>query len=227
MASAVLLAPRAAAQDQQVQQRLTALKEAAVANKQALAQYTWQEIQVVSIKGDVKKTERFRVRFLPDGTQEKTPIDPDTTAEAGGREHGIKHKVVEKKTEEYEDYGKKLAALAHLYAHADPTRLQTAYEAGKVSVGPSGNPDESRLVIQDYAKTGDTVTISFDKVQKAMMSAQIQSYLDVPDDKATITVKYARIPDGPSYPQNVGIEGVNKQLAVGIVNSDYKKIQAQ
>jgi hypothetical protein len=210
----ILVAPRLSAQDDPLQQRVAALKDAAMANRHALAQYTWQQIETVSIKGDVKKTEKFQVRFLPDGTQQKTPIDPD------------KPQVVEKETKDYEDYGKKLAALAHLYAHPDPTRLQTAYRAGKVSVGPTGNPDEARLVIQDYAKTGDTVTISFDQAQNAVTSVQVQSYLDVPDDKASIVVKFARIPDGPHYPQNIGIEGVSKQFAVGMVNSDYRKIQS-
>jgi len=223
---ALAVAP-VSAQNEQLQERVAALKQAAAANQEALTHYTWQETRTVIIKGEVKKTEKFQVRFGSDGKQLKTPIDPDATVGSGGRKHGMKHRVVEKKTAEYEEYGEKLGALAHLYAHPDPAKLQTAYQAGKITIGPSGNPDENRLVIQDYAKAGDTVTISFDQVQKVLMSVQILSYLDDPSDKANIVVKFARVPDGPGYPANIGVEGVGKQLAVGIQNSDYKKLPAQ
>ena len=154
----------------------------------------------------------------------KTPIDPDTTAQSGGRKHGIKHRIVEKKKSEYAAYGAQLAALAQMYAHPDPAKLQAAYQAGKVTVGPSGTPDQGRLVIHDYAKTGDTVTIEFVEDQKLIVNVQIQSYLEDPSDKANINVKFGRVPDGPSHPANIGIEGVSKQLTVGIQNSNYQKL---
>jgi hypothetical protein len=47
--------PRALPQNPQLQERVTEIKQAAVLNKQALAQYTWQEQQTISIKGNVKK----------------------------------------------------------------------------------------------------------------------------------------------------------------------------
>src|SRR5208337_45105 len=44
----------AAAQNQQMEQKLMAIKDAQAANKQKLAQYTWTETETISIKGDVK-----------------------------------------------------------------------------------------------------------------------------------------------------------------------------
>ena len=43
--------------------------------------------------------------------------------------------IVEKKKEEFEDYAQQIAALAHSYAHADPQRLQQAYQQGNVTAG--------------------------------------------------------------------------------------------
>src|SRR5262249_53628958 len=114
-----LLTPRVAAQDPQMQQKVAALKEAAAANKQALAQYTWVEQQTVSLKGEVKKQEVFQVRTGPDGKPQKTPMDAAAMPQSSGGGHGIKGKVKEKKLGELEDYAKSLGALAQQYAHPD------------------------------------------------------------------------------------------------------------
>jgi len=42
-----------AAQSQQMEQKVMAIKEAQAANKQKLAQYTWTETETIAIKGDV------------------------------------------------------------------------------------------------------------------------------------------------------------------------------
>ena len=43
--------PEAAAQNPQIAEKVAEIKQASAANKQALARYTWQEQQVVSLKG--------------------------------------------------------------------------------------------------------------------------------------------------------------------------------
>ena len=48
--------PEAAAQNPQMEQKVAEIKQASAANKQALARYTWQEQQAISLKGEVKKT---------------------------------------------------------------------------------------------------------------------------------------------------------------------------
>jgi poly-D-alanine transfer protein DltD len=46
-----LFLPEAVAQNPQKAQKVAEIKQASAANKQALARYTWQEQQVVSLKG--------------------------------------------------------------------------------------------------------------------------------------------------------------------------------
>ena len=84
-----------------------------MANKQKLAQYTWQESETISIKGEVKDTKVYQVQMV-NGQQQKTLVNNEQ-AQSGGREGRLKERIIEKKTEEYEQYGQQIGALAKQY----------------------------------------------------------------------------------------------------------------
>jgi hypothetical protein len=63
----------AMAQNQQMEEKLMALKQNQATNKQTLAQYTWQETETISIKGDVKDTNVYQVQMV-NGQQQKTEV---------------------------------------------------------------------------------------------------------------------------------------------------------
>src|SRR6516225_4895519 len=111
----------AVCQNPEVQQRLAEIKEASAQNKQALATYTWQEQDTISLKGEVKKQESFQVQTGPDGKPQKTPLNaapaaaPPPQADSGRRGGRVKEHIVENKKEEYKEYAQKIAALAHSY----------------------------------------------------------------------------------------------------------------
>jgi hypothetical protein len=213
----------AAAQDTKIQDRVAELKLAAAVNKQAMAQYTWQEQQTISIKGEVKKQNFYQVRLGPDGKPQKMALNPQEPP-SGGRQHGIKHRVKEKKTEEFEDYGQQIASLAQSYAKPDPDKIQEAYQQGNVLVGPTSTPNESRLVIQNYLKPGDSVTFVFDRTRKVVQSIQVSSYLTDPKDSVTISSQFAQLPDGTNHVSSMVVNGVSKQLTVSTQNSNYQKV---
>ncbi len=214
---------RATAQDPQLQQKVAALKEAAAANKQAMAQYTWVQQETVALKGEVKKQEVFQVRIGPDGKPQKTPLDAGAKPQ-GGKERGLKGKIKEKKLGELEDYAKSLGALAQQYAQPDPERMQAAAQAGNILAGPAGGPGEVRLVIQNYLKPGDKVTYVVDQAQKAIRGIQIDSYLKDPSDQAKFNVEFAQVPNGPTHASVITANGISKQLLITIRNTDYQKI---
>ena len=86
---------------------MAAIKQASAQNKQALAQYTWQEQDTISIKGEVKKHESYQVRVGPDGKSQKMPLtspQPAQSSESVGRHGRLKEKVIEHKKEEFKDY---------------------------------------------------------------------------------------------------------------------------
>jgi hypothetical protein len=211
-----------------LQQRVAELKESTAKNKQALAQYTWVEKLTVYLKGEEKKTESFQVRMGPDGKQQKTPLGPapaaqnDSGARGGGR---VRQRIVAKKKEEYEDYAEQMKTLAQQYLPPDKDAIQAAYAKGNVSVTPSDAvPGEIKIVIVNYAKTGDSMTLLFDKEQKQIRSIKIASYMDNPSDAMNLSVQFDRLPDGTSHASTAKIEGVSKQLTINTQNSDYRKL---
>lgn len=142
----------------------------------------------------------------------------------GGREGRLKEHVKEKKKEEFQELGQQLAALAHQYAQPDPQRLQQAFQQGNLTLGSAGAPDEIRMVIRNYIKPNDNVTLVFNQQTKAIQSVQVASYLTDPKDAVDISLRFARLPDGTNHVANAMITAVSKKLIVAIQNSDYQKL---
>ena len=208
------------AQNPELQQRIAEIKQASAANKQALSHYTWQESQTTSIKGEVKKQQLFQVSVGPDGQQQKTLIGGSQAAPPSGGK--LKQHVIEKKTEEFKDYGQQIAALAKQYTQSDPGRLQQAFQQGNVSLQSGGGEGEVTLVIKNYIKPNDSVTLVFNKQQKAIQGIKVATYLDDPSDAVTISAQFAKLPDGTNHVAGTQINGVSKQLTVVTQNSNYQ-----
>jgi hypothetical protein len=223
-AATILVTPRALAQNPQLEARVAQVQQAAAANKQALAHYTWQEQQTISIKGQVKKQTLFQVQIGPDGKTLKTEVDSDSASSSEGRSCGLKHRIVEKKKEEYEDYVKRIAALAQAYAHPSPERLQQLFQRGNITLGSAAFPGEFQLVVESYLKQGDSMTLVFNPKQKVLVSVHVSSYLSDPQDAATISAQFAQLPGGPNHVASMLINGVSKQLTVAVQNSAYQKM---
>jgi hypothetical protein len=214
--------PQIWAQNPDMQQRIAEIKASSAANKQALARYTWLEQQTTSIKGEVKKTQQFQVRIGPDGQQQKIELNPQApAAPSGGR---FKQRIVAKKTEEFKDYGQQIAELGKQYAQVDPQALDQAYQRGDISLQPHGATGTVSLIIKNYLKPGDSVTLVFNRQQKALLSVQVASYLTDPKDAVTIAVQFAKLPDGTNHVASNQVTGVSKQLGVMIQNSSYQPI---
>jgi hypothetical protein len=212
------------AQNQELQERVAEMKEAAAKNKQAMAQYTWVEQINISLKGEQKKQEHFQVRLGPDGKPQKTPLDPPADPSAGGGGRLKKH-IVEKKKEEYKEYAEQMKALAQQYVPPDKEMIQQAYAQGNITLGSvAGAPGELQLVIHNYLKPQDSMTLVIDKTQKELLRLQIASYMDDPKDAMNLTVQFSRLPDGPNHVSSMVIDGVSKQLNIATQNSNYQHL---
>ena len=229
--SATSSALSVSAQNLDLQQKIAEVKQAAAANKQALAQYTWVEQTTISLKGEQKKQQHFQVRLGPDGKPQKQSLDapaqPQQPAEAGGgrRSGRVKEHVVEKKKEEYEDYADSIKSLIEQYVPPDKDKIEEAKAKGSISLGPeAGAEGQYRLVIANYVKQGDSMTLVFDKARKGLVSLSIASYLDDPKDAVNVSVEFAAEPSGLSHVSSEKIDGVSKQLTIAIQNSNYQKL---
>lgn len=215
----------ATAQNPELQQRVAEIKEASAKNKQALAQYTWQEQVTISLKGEQKKQEHFQVRLGPDGKPQKTSLDSPQSAAPQESGRRLKQHVVEKKKEEYKEYADQMKELAQQYVPPDRDLLQQAYEKGNITLGPAaGAANELQLVIHNYLKPQDSMTLVFDRAQKVLLSVKVSSYMDDPKDAMNLTVQFGRLPDGTNHVSNLAIDGVSKQLNVAIQNSNYQHL---
>jgi hypothetical protein len=212
---------RSWAQNPALQQKLAEIQQSSAKNKQALAQYTWLEQQTISLKGQVKKTQQFQVQIGPDGQQQKTELNPQAAPQpSGGR---LKQRIIEKKTDEFQEYGQQIAALGKQYAQLDPQALQQAFQQQNVSMQPAGAGNVS-LIIKNYLKPGDSVTLVFNSAQKSVQSVNVASYLNDPSDAVTIAVQFARLPDGTNHVATNNVNGVSKQLSVATQNSGYRPL---
>ncbi len=224
----LVFAPAASAQNPELQKKIADVKAASQANKQALAQYMWQEQQSISLKGEVKKTMIYQVQIGPDGKPNKTMVSeqpqPSDDDSGGGRRGRLKEHIKEKKIDEYKQYGQQMSALAQSYAQPGSQRLQQAYQSGNVTLGPAPTQGQVQLVVKSYVKPNDKMTLVFDSQAKALVSVAVNSYLDDPNDAVNIRIQYAQIPGGPNHPSTVTVDGVSKQMTVAIINSNYQKM---
>ncbi len=217
------------AQNPEVQQKVADLKAAMAQNKQALAQYTWVETTTISLKGEQKKQERSQVRLGPDGKPQKTSLDPPAQpaqpASSGGRGGRVKQHVVEKKTGEYKDYADSIKTLIQQYVPPDKDAIDQARQKGNISASPeAGTPGQFKLVISNYIKQGDNMTLVVDKTTKGLVSLSIATYLSDPKDAVNVTVQFSAIPGGPNHVASQTINGVSKQLTIAVQNSNYQRI---
>lgn len=211
----------AVAQSQQMEEKLMAIKQAQTENKQKLAQYTWQETETISIKGNVKDTKVYQIQMV-NGQQQKTLLNDQKASSGGGREGRVKEHAIEKKTEEYEQYGQQIGALAKQYTTPNPEALMQAKQAGNISLQPGAGTVS--LVIKNYMKQGDSMTMTISEQTHSPVSVQISSYLNDPSDAVTISAQFAQLPDGTNHVATTQINGVSKQLTINEQNSNYQRM---
>jgi hypothetical protein len=196
--------------------KVAQLKAAIAKNQQALAAYTWQTEQAISVNGDVKSSELYQVIMGPNGQPTKVPLT--ATPSPNGRKFGIRHRM----TEDYEAYGKQIAALAQSYAAPVPGKLQQLYAEGNVSVKSGGAPGLVAIVVANYVKAGDSVSISFDQAQKAIAGINVATYNSSPSDVVTMTVSFAKLPSGVGHVASVTINGQSKNMVITEQNENYQ-----
>jgi hypothetical protein len=102
-------------------------------------------------------------------------------------------------------------------------KLQQLYAQGNVALKSGGAPGLDALVITNYVKQGDSVTITFNRSQKAIMAINVASFLSDPSDVVTIAAQFAKLPDGTSHVSTINVVGQSKNLTVQEVNTNYQK----
>ena len=213
------------AEAQDMQAKVAAAKQAAAQNQQALRQYSWIEKTEISVKGEVKNTKIESCQYGPDGKVQKTLLSEPPKEDEGshhGRRHRVKEHVVAKKKGEMQEEMQAAGALVHQYLPPDPAKIQAAMAAGKITVVPGAGT--AALTIADYVKAGDSLVLTLDSAHKGISKIDVNTYLEEPDDKVTLDVQMASLPDGTSHTGAILLSVPGDHIDVKITNSNYQKV---
>jgi hypothetical protein len=205
---------------QDLQQRLAAVKQSIAANQQALRSYTWLEKTELSLKGEVKATKVDSCRYGPDGKVQKTPVVQPPPPE---KKRGLKGKIVANKTEDMKEELQATAALIQQYVPPAPDQIQVVMNAGTASLGQAG-PNLVAFTFPGYAKQGDALTITFDKAMTALRQLDVKTWLEKPEEPATLRIVMQSMPNGISFPGSIVLSIPASKIEVRITKSNYQKL---
>jgi len=222
VAALALVRPAAArpAGGDALQQRLEAVKQAAMVNQAALRQYTWTETMQISLNGEVKSTKQMSCRYGPDGKVQRTPIGPPPQPK---RQGPLRERMVEKKTEELTSYMEQVKGVIGLYVPPDPARLQASFAAGNASLSrPAAG--EAAIVFKNYAQPRDSMSLDFAMAARKLSGLSVNSYVGDPSSPIALTVQFAPLPDGTNYPSREVVNAPARGIQVTVTNTGYQKL---
>jgi len=218
----VMVAASMFAQNNELAEKFGALKQSAAQNQQRLHQYQWIETTQLTLKGEPKPPKQDLCQYGPDGQIQKTPIAQPGTQQSGGK---FKQRMVQKKTEEMQDYMGEVKGVLSLYVPPDPQKMQQDFQQGNASIGKGPIPGTVNLIFRNYAQPGDEMTITFNTAQKKMVQLAVNTYLQEPKNVVTLNTQFGTLPDGTNYTQKTVLNASAKQMVVTTTNSDYQKVR--
>ncbi len=66
--------------------------------------------------------------------------------------------------------------------------------------------------------------IEFNPQTNHLLAMQVASYIDKPDDKVTLNVQFADLPDGTTYQAASTLDATAKNISVKIENSGHRPV---
>lgn len=203
------------------EQMITAIKKSLAQSQQNLKQYQWLETTVVSIGGEEKSNTQNQCSYGADGKVAKVPVSAAPADDS--KQRGLKGKVVAQKKEELTGYAQSAVALIKTYLPPDPAKIQTAKDAGKVSVTVVEPGKLAKVDVKDYEKPGDDLGFQVDLATHQITGISVASYLTDAADAVTLDVQMAALEDGTQYAATTKLDGKSQNLAVVVTNSGYQK----
>ena len=200
-----------------------AVKESLQKSMAALRQYQWVETTVVSMKGEEKSRTQNNCFYGADGKVQKTPVAAPAQEE-GRAKRGVRGRIVENKKEEISEDVKEAIGLVKQYVPPDPGRIQAAKEAGKLTVTPPDPQGNVQIVIKDYLKAGDSLTLAANAATDRIGSVTVATFTDKAKDAVGLKVGFGAFADGTVFPEKIQLDVAAQNLGVAIGNAGYKKL---
>lgn len=109
-------------------------------------------------------------------------------------------------------------------AGADPpTRESWPENAGTASVSQAGSKALA-FTFPGYVKAGDALSITFDKEVTRLLQMDVKTWLEKPEEPATLRVTMQSMPNGISFPGSIVLSIPASKLEVRITKSNYQKL---
>jgi len=202
--------------------RVAAMKQSLQAGLAAVRQYEWIETTVMSLKGEAKSTTQNRCYYGADGKVEKVPVA--APAAEGKSPRGLRGKIVANKKEEISDSVKEAVALVKDYVPPDPAKIQAAKDAGRITMNPPDAQGHAAVVIKDYLKTGDSLTVEMDAASNRLLGLVVSTYTEKAKDAVGLNVSLGTLPDGAVFPAKIVLDVEKESVSVAIENSGHRKV---
>ena len=199
---------------------VTAIKQSLGASMAALRQYEWIETTVVSMKGEEKSRKQAQCYYGVDGKVQKVPIGAAADSKSP---RGLRGKIVENKKEDIADSMKEAIELVKQYIPPDPQRIDAAKAAGNLSVVPPDSQGNVKVVIKDYLKAGDSLTIGANAATDRIGGVTVATFTDSAKEAVGLKVNFGAFPDGTVFQERIDLDVKKENMNVTIQNSGYKK----
>ena len=175
--------------------------------QEALASYSFEQHETVSIGGSVAREASFQVSGEPYGQRKRTPSAAPL--------------IRRSMTSDNWNYATELAALAQRYSQPDPSRLQQLYENMQIGLDPPTTAIVTTFIVHSYAKPDDTVRIAFDGLRGQVLRLDISTYLTGRSDMVTIAANVASSNCGYDHVVMLTAKSLSRNLTVSLENSDF------
>jgi hypothetical protein len=204
-------------------ERLAAFKAALEEGLAKQRTYEWIETTVVSVKGDEKSRKQNRCYYGADGKVQKVPIEgAGNTGGSGKKPRGIRGKIVKNKKEGIEEAVKEAVALVKEYVPPSSEKIQTAKNDGRLSVSPPDGAGAVRMVIRDYLKDGDSVTVRFDSASNMLQGLDVATFMKKETQAVSLAADLSSLPDGTIYPASIVLKVKSENIRIDIENSGHR-----
>jgi hypothetical protein len=222
------LAAQAPPQPETLQQKIAQIQQQAGNNKDLLRSYQWIETTTITVDGKERPPRISLCRYGADGTLQKTPMsgqnDRPGEQDGGGmpsRGRLMRKLIVGRKKKEIEKEVAEIRSVAKLYTPLDRTKLKDAFAAGDIAIE---NADGETIVVRNYAKKGDELSLSLSPSTRQIERLSLKTYLESPKDKLIGDIQFSRLSNGARCAGSTSIDAPSKNISIAIVNSNYSKI---
>jgi hypothetical protein len=189
-------------------------------NSEQLRQYTHLRKTEVYWREKLRKTQYVEVKFDGGtGNEVSVPLGSSDGDKSGPQMGGpISILVTKKIAGDVKHNVEQLSALLKEYI---PLNMQKGNYGSTGTESQPASSNNAETVLRDYARLGDSMTISFDPDSRLPTQVRITSNLD--EEPVTFDIEFASLADRTSYPSTVDMKWDAKKLELRITNSDYHK----